>query len=131
MSKCDFNKVTLQSNFIEVTLRHGLSPVILLHIFRTPFHMNTCGGVVLHRIIIKIKSGLSRGDRLKEDVRYENWFYVKTVFFYILSLISADNYHKPLVLFNCLRICSELVFKGIVKRAERCKCDILLVSRII
>ena len=111
MSKCDFNKVALQSNFIEVTLRHGLSPVILLHIFRTLFHMNTSGGLLLHRIIIKIKSGLSRGDRLREDVRYENWFYLKTVFFYILNLISADNYHKPLVLFSCLRTYSELVFK--------------------
>ena len=39
MSKCDFNKVG--SNFIEVTLRHGCSPVNLLHIsehlfLRTP-----------------------------------------------------------------------------------------------
>ena len=30
MSKCDFNKVA--SNFTEVTLRHGCSPVNLLHI---------------------------------------------------------------------------------------------------
>ena len=27
----------LPSNFIEITLRHGCSPVILLHAFRTPF----------------------------------------------------------------------------------------------
>ena len=26
-----------RSNFIEITLRHGCSPVYLLHIFRTPF----------------------------------------------------------------------------------------------
>ena len=36
MSKCD-----LQSNFIEIILRHGCSPVNLLHIFRTPFPENT------------------------------------------------------------------------------------------
>ena len=30
----------LQSNFIEITLRHGCSPVNLLHIFRTPFSKN-------------------------------------------------------------------------------------------
>ena len=36
MSKCD-----LQSNFIEIILRHGCSPVNLLHIFRTP------GGMLL------------------------------------------------------------------------------------
>ena len=33
MPKCDFNK--LLCNFIEITLRHGCSPVNLLHIFRT------------------------------------------------------------------------------------------------
>ena len=30
-----------QSNFIEITLRHGCSPVDLLHIFRTLFSKNT------------------------------------------------------------------------------------------
>ena len=29
--------IKLQSNFIEIALRHGCSPVNLLHIFRTPF----------------------------------------------------------------------------------------------
>ena len=29
--------IKLQGNFIEITLRHGRSPVNLLHIFRTPF----------------------------------------------------------------------------------------------
>ena len=38
MLKCDFNKVT--SNFIEITLCHGCSPVNLLHIFRTPLPNN-------------------------------------------------------------------------------------------
>ena len=37
---CDFNKVAKQ-------LRHGCSPVNLLHIFRTPFPMNTSGGMLL------------------------------------------------------------------------------------
>ena len=32
--------IKLQSNFIEITLRHGCSPVNLLHIFRTPFARN-------------------------------------------------------------------------------------------
>ena len=32
-----------QSNFIEIILRHGFSPVNLLHIFRTPFLKNTFG----------------------------------------------------------------------------------------
>ena len=33
--------IKLLCNFIEITLRHGCSPVNLLHIFRTPFRMNT------------------------------------------------------------------------------------------
>ena len=36
-------------NFIEITLRHGYSPVNLLHIFRTPFLKNTSGGLLLNR----------------------------------------------------------------------------------
>ena len=33
--------IKLQSNFIEIALRHGCSAVYLLHIFRTPFPRNT------------------------------------------------------------------------------------------
>ena len=46
MPKCDFNKVV--NNFIEITLRHGCSPVNLLHIFRPPFPKNTSGGLLLN-----------------------------------------------------------------------------------
>ena len=34
-------------NFIEITHRHGCSPVNLLHIFRTPFLKNTSGQLLL------------------------------------------------------------------------------------
>ena len=40
MPKCDFNKVA-----IEITFRHGCSPVNLLHILRTPFSKNTSGRI--------------------------------------------------------------------------------------
>ena len=43
--KCDLN---LQSNFIEITLRHRCSPVNLLHIFKTPFSKNTSGWLLLY-----------------------------------------------------------------------------------
>ena len=34
------------ANFIEIALRHGCSPVHLLHIFRTPFPKNTSAASV-------------------------------------------------------------------------------------
>ena len=39
--------IKLQSNFIEIALRHGCSPVNLLHIFRTPFYKNTSEWLLL------------------------------------------------------------------------------------
>ena len=42
--------IKLQSNFIEITLRHRYFPVNLLHIFRTPFPRNTIGGLLLNRL---------------------------------------------------------------------------------
>ena len=39
--------IKLQSNFIEITLRHGFSSVNLLHIFRTPFTKNTSRWLLL------------------------------------------------------------------------------------
>ena len=35
-------------NFIEIALRHGCSPVNLLHIFKTPFPKNTSGRLLLN-----------------------------------------------------------------------------------
>ena len=39
--------IKLESNFIEITLRHGCSPVHLLPIFRAHFPKNTSGGLLL------------------------------------------------------------------------------------
>ena len=39
--------IKLLCNFIEIALRHGCSPVKLLHIFRTPFLKNTSGRLLL------------------------------------------------------------------------------------
>ena len=39
---------TLQSNFVEITLLHGCSPVNLLHIFRTHVPKNTSGRLLLY-----------------------------------------------------------------------------------
>ena len=39
--------IKLQSNFIEIVLRHGCSLVNIQHIFRTPFLKDASGGVLL------------------------------------------------------------------------------------
>ena len=43
MPICDF------SNFVEIALRHGCSPVNLLHISRTLFPKSTSGGLLLNK----------------------------------------------------------------------------------
>ena len=45
MPKCEFSKV--QRNFIEISLRHGCSPVNLRLIFRTFLTKNTSGRLLL------------------------------------------------------------------------------------
>ena len=47
---------SLQSNFIEITLRYGCSPINFLHIFRIPFPNNTYGGLLLkvHNSMISV-----------------------------------------------------------------------------
>ena len=40
--------IKLLCNFIEITLRHGCSPIHLLHIFRTPFLKNTSEWMLLY-----------------------------------------------------------------------------------
>ena len=39
--------IKLLSNFIEIALRHGCSPVNLLHVFKTPFPRNTSEWLLL------------------------------------------------------------------------------------
>ena len=41
--------IKLQSNFIEIALQYGCSPVNLLHIFTTLFYKNTSGWLLLKR----------------------------------------------------------------------------------
>ena len=42
--------IKLLWNFIKIALRHGSSPINLLHIFRTPFPKNTSGWLLLSHI---------------------------------------------------------------------------------
>ena len=45
--------IKLQSNFIEITVQHGCSPVNLLPIFRTPFLKNAFGELLLMKWVMK------------------------------------------------------------------------------
>ena len=47
----------LLCNFIEITLRHGCSPVNLLHISRTRFTRNTSGRLLVNWVDSKHKAG--------------------------------------------------------------------------
>ena len=40
--------IKLQSNFVEIALQHGCSPVNLLHIFRTLFSKDTSERLLLN-----------------------------------------------------------------------------------
>ena len=42
-----YDSIKSQSKFIEITVRHGCSPVNLLHIFRTRFTKNTSERLLL------------------------------------------------------------------------------------
>ena len=50
--------IKLQSNFIEIALRHGCSVANLLHILRTSFPKNSSGWLLLK--IVQLKKNLSK-----------------------------------------------------------------------
>ena len=66
MPKYDFNKVA--NNVIEITLRHGCSPVNLLHTFRTSFLKHTSGWLLLNFTEIAFRHGCS-------PVNFQNTFF--------------------------------------------------------
>ena len=45
--------IKLQSNFTEIILQHGCSPVNLLHIFRTLFPWSTSGWLLMRNIFLE------------------------------------------------------------------------------
>ena len=79
MPKCDFNDVLC--NFIEITLRHGCSPVNLLHILRIPFLMNTSWCLLLN---------LKKFDNIQQHLKS-----IKS----LKSLMSKKNSNKYLICF--------------------------------
>ena len=77
--------IKLLCSFIEIALRHGCSPVNLLHIFRIPFPTNTSGGLLLGMqklstcIIYAVYTSISENKlefpffQLKHTLKYHFW----------------------------------------------------------
>ena len=84
MPKCDFNKVA-----VAITLRHGCSPVNLLHIFRTPFPRNASGRILLKNTWHKEK----------------DWWEGFQLEKFILSLI-----HKSIIYFVSLNLVHKICY---------------------
>ena len=63
--------INLLCNFIEITLRHGCSPVNLLYIFRTPFRKSTCGGLLLAMQSAFTNSYLIRNARTRSETGFK------------------------------------------------------------
>ena len=71
----------MQSNFTEITVRHGCSPVNLLHIFRTPFSKNTSGWLLLNIY------------KRNKKTFYEESLHI-SIFFYVYIFISSISYKE-------------------------------------
>ena len=67
--------IKLLCNFIEITLRHGCSPVNLLHIFRTPFSKNASGELLLF-IACCIHQPISCKSFYSNLLKNSNFFYI-------------------------------------------------------
>ena len=80
--------IELQSNFIEITLRHGYSAVKLLHIFRTPFPRNTSGWLLLARasFLTKLQASVLQF--------YQKWDSDTGVFLWLLRDFSEHFFLK-------------------------------------
>ena len=77
MPKCNFN-IKLESNFIEIALRHGCSQINLLHIFRTRFPKSTSGRLLLAVLIFNLLILISSRGRSRAPLGTKIDFFVTT-----------------------------------------------------
>ena len=75
--------IKLQSNIIQITLRHGCSPVNLVHIFRTPFLRNTQGWLLLYLVSVVCYFMLLSKNNFQVSFHVQDWD-----FFDLLSNLS-------------------------------------------
>ena len=88
--------IKLLCNFIEITLRHGCSPVNLLHIPRPPFLKNTTGWLLLN-----VNSTLKI---LNSKLKNLKWFFIPEFRFYISFWILTLGFQIWFWFFNSLRV---------------------------
>ena len=82
----------LQSNFFEIALWHGCSPINLLHIFRTTFPKNTAG-----RLLVEIVDQQDQNQRFSLSQTFGTpWAELKPV----QNLISDFAEWKEVVVTN-------------------------------
>ena len=88
--------IKLLCKFVEITLRHGWSPVNLLYIFKPPFPKNTSGWLLL--MITSIVSLFLPVNRFKCDDYWQNIFTQKSSTFVIIILkVHLINSHVFIV----------------------------------
>ena len=115
LPKCDSNIKSL-CNFIETALRHGFSPVNLLHIFRTLFPKNTSGRLLLPEFIFYFEWLVSlRWTHLKVNVlklKSDSNLPKKKTMFYLLDWepfkIDENFIFKALFLLKIFKFLSRL-----------------------
>ena len=112
--------IKFQRSFIEITRRHGRSPVNLLHIFRTPFYKKISEGLLLTRVSFykKMLSNIlnyikwcwifqhphQRAFSINFLTRLEGifWIFIRSinVFCWILLIINYTDYAKFRAVFS-------------------------------
>ena len=87
--------IKLQNNFFEITLRHGCSPVSLLHIFRIPISKNTSGGLLLTLDFLS-----EFIEKCVESRSFNKWkkIYVVILIKYRGNIIELKNKHEAIAL---------------------------------
>ena len=116
MLKCKFNKITkLQSNFIEIRLRHGCSPINLLHIFRKTFPKNTSRWLLLMLSTLSAINRLPRCSFLAGlHPQRGHWFHTGgTVLLVQVILLDTQREEQVHSLINSVALAQE-------KNSEAC-----------
>ena len=94
--------IKFQSNFIEITLRHGCSPINLLHIFRTSFPKNTSGWLLLNVVVKWLSSMVWLIKCCK--IQQNNYLYFQRIIYIFNEIIIYIFNELILFIFNAIII---------------------------